>query len=502
MAETAPEPSIRLTILHTNDHHGRFWHNQHGEYGLAARKTVVDTIRKEVSAQGGYTLLLSGGDINTGVPESDHQDAEPDFKGMNWLGYDAMAVGNHEFDNPLKVLRKQQQWAEFPFLAANIYNRKGQRLFDPYKIFSFGGIDIAVIGLTTHETANIGNPNYIKRLRFRMPEVEAFDILEEVNTRSHVQIALTHMGHHEYDIGSDVTLAESVEGLDLIVGGHSAEVICVDERKQLLHKYSPGTPCRPDRRNGTWIVQAQEWGRYVGRMDLQITGRKVKLLNYQLIPINLTEEIEGERQFIGEYIQPDQELQAFLNVYQQRGMSSLQQPLTVTSDTFLREDRSRFPNSSPLGVLLSRSLMMSVGADVAIYNAGGIRDGFTPGIITRKAVLQVTPFNNKICYVDLSGKELIDYLSNAEIFPSNQMGAEFAGFTLTNNGTQIVLTKTGQPIDLGAQYRLALSSYLAAGGDNFPPVTKHSTFVNTRIDEKEALYAFLKQHDILSLEDF
>jgi 5'-nucleotidase/UDP-sugar diphosphatase len=71
----------------------------------------VDGIRKEVAAQGGSVLLLSGGDINTGVPESDLQDAEPDFRGMNLIGYDAMAVGNHEFDNPLSVLRQQEKWA-------------------------------------------------------------------------------------------------------------------------------------------------------------------------------------------------------------------------------------------------------------------------------------------------------------------------------------------------------------------------------------------------------
>lgn len=93
--------TYKFTVLHTNDHHGRFWNNEQGEYGLAAQKTMMDQIRYEVQAHGGATLILSGGDINTGVPESDLQDAEPDFRGMNLIGYDAMAIGNHEFDNPL-----------------------------------------------------------------------------------------------------------------------------------------------------------------------------------------------------------------------------------------------------------------------------------------------------------------------------------------------------------------------------------------------------------------
>ncbi len=76
------DQTYKLTVLHTNDNHGRFWSNKYGEYGMAARKTLIDQIRSEVAAEGGSVLLLSGGDINTGVPESDLQDAEPDFKGM------------------------------------------------------------------------------------------------------------------------------------------------------------------------------------------------------------------------------------------------------------------------------------------------------------------------------------------------------------------------------------------------------------------------------------
>ena len=91
-ASVAPRAPLKLTILHTNDHHGRFWTNADGEYGMAARKTLLDRIRAEVAASGGQTLLLDGGDVNTGVPESDLQDAEPDFKGMNLLGYDASAA--------------------------------------------------------------------------------------------------------------------------------------------------------------------------------------------------------------------------------------------------------------------------------------------------------------------------------------------------------------------------------------------------------------------------
>ncbi|SGY98749.1 5'-nucleotidase, partial [Moritella viscosa] len=81
------DKEYNLTILHTNDNHGNFWQNKYGERGMAARATLINNIRNEVKAEGGSVLLLSGGDINTGVPESDLQDAEPDFIGMNMIGY-------------------------------------------------------------------------------------------------------------------------------------------------------------------------------------------------------------------------------------------------------------------------------------------------------------------------------------------------------------------------------------------------------------------------------
>ncbi|MEH6454159.1 MAG: metallophosphoesterase, partial [Psychromonas sp.] len=188
-----------ITILHTNDHHGRFWQNKNGEYGMAARKTLLDQIRSEVEAEGGTSLLLSGGDINTGVPESDLQDAEPDFKGMNMLGYDAMALGNHEFDNPLSVLQQQDEWAEFPMLSANIYDKKtGERLFQPYQIFVQQGIKIAVIGLTTEDTAKIGNPEFISGIDFRDPKEEAKKLIATLQETEKPDLifAATHMGHY------------------------------------------------------------------------------------------------------------------------------------------------------------------------------------------------------------------------------------------------------------------------------------------------------------------
>lgn len=127
-----PSPDdLNLVIFHTNDHHGHYLKDSKGQAGMAARKTLLDIERKKASMNQQASLLLSGGDINTGTMESDLFDAEPDFKGMNLLRYDAMAVGNHEFDNSYKTIMRQQKLAGFPFLSANIFwKNSGKRVFN------------------------------------------------------------------------------------------------------------------------------------------------------------------------------------------------------------------------------------------------------------------------------------------------------------------------------------------------------------------------------------
>ncbi len=291
------DTTYKITVLHTNDNHGRFWQNKYGEYGMAARKTLIDDIRTEVQAEGGSVLLLSGGDINTGVPESDLQDAEPDFKGMNKIGYDAIALGNHEFDNPLDVLQKQIDWAEFPMLSANIYDKKtGERMYQAYEIFEKQGIKIAVVGLTTEDTAKIGNPEYIGSLEFRDPKLEAKKVIAELNETEKPDLifAVTHMGHYEngergINAPGDVALARSLDmgELDMIVGGHSQEPVCMEGPNLIKKNFKPGDECKPDQQNGTWIVQAHEWGKYVGKADFEFRNGELEMVSYDLIPVNL-----------------------------------------------------------------------------------------------------------------------------------------------------------------------------------------------------------------------
>src|SRR5574343_658701 len=322
LAKPVKDQVYKITILHTNDHHGRFWRTSDGEYGMAARKNVIEQIRADVRKNGGYSLLLDGGDVNTGVPESDMQDAEPDFKGMNLLGYDAMAVGNHEFDKSPEVLAKQRQWINFPMLSANIY-KDGKRLFEPYRIFKLGDVRVAVMGLTTDDTKKLTNPENTKGIECRKPAREAAKLVPQLRKQADVVIAATHKGHYEngdhgVNAPGDVEMARAVKGLDLIVGGHSQNPVCMLAENRRNEAYVPGQPCAPDRQNGAWIVQAHEWGKYVGRADFVIEAGRVELVKYQLLPVNLKAiGADGRKQanLAAEPVPEDAAVRAFLQPF-------------------------------------------------------------------------------------------------------------------------------------------------------------------------------------------
>ena len=520
---TAPawekDKSYSFTILHTNDHHGRFWQNDIGEYGLAAQKTVVDQIRKEVAEKGGKLLLLSGGDINTGVPESDVLQAKPDFIGMNEVGYDAMAVGNHEFDHPLAIIREQQKWAHFPFLSANTYFKNtDNRVFDAYKIFDLNGIKVAVFGLTTDDTIFLASPKNTDGVEFRKTLPEAEKVISQIKSseRPDMIIAVTHMGHYENgEHGSmapgDVELARGLKAgeLDMIVGGHSQNPVCMASPNKRITEYVPGTPCAPDQQNGTWIVQAHEWGKYVGRADFVFLNGKITLKNYQLIPINLKKEVDNGNntkrlEYYTSEIEQDKKLLETLKPYQEQG----KQQLLIKSGELtgrLEGDRNvvRYQQSN-MGQLLLSAFIEKTNADIGIMSGGMIRDSLIEGDITYRDILKVEPFGNSVVYFELTGSELIDYL---KVALGKKQGS--GGYTHLKN---ISLTKTGdtisdikinnEPIDLQKSYRIATLDFLAAGGDGYPIVNNSPTYVDTGYRDADAVKQYFEAHSPINAADY
>lgn len=513
------DKTYKITILHTNDHHGHFWRSEYGEYGLAAQKTLVDSIRKEVAQEGGSVLLLSGGDINTGVPESDLQDAEPDFRGMNLIGNDAMAVGNHEFDNPLTVLRQQEKWAKFPFLSANIYQKStGERLFKPWAIFTRQDIKIAVIGLTTDDTAKIGNPEYFTDIEFRKPAEEAKVVIQELNMneKPDVIIATTHMGHYDNgDHGSnapgDVEMARSLPAgsLAMIVGGHSQDPVCMASENKKQVNYVPGTPCAPDKQNGIWIVQAHEWGKYVGRADFEFRNGEMKMVNYQLIPVNLKKKVtwdngKSERVLYTPEIAENPQMLLLLTPFQNKGKAQLEVKIGSVNG-LLEGDRSkvRFVQTNMGRVILAAQIART-GADFGVMSGGGIRDSIEAGDITYKSVLKVQPFGNIVVYADMSGKEVVDYLTAvAQMKPDSGAYPQFANVSfVAKEGKLTELKIKGEPVDPAKTYRMATLSFNATGGDGYPRIDNKPGYVNTGFIDAEVLKEFIQQNSPLDAAAF
>ncbi|EEJ0311258.1 bifunctional UDP-sugar hydrolase/5'-nucleotidase [Salmonella enterica subsp. enterica serovar Bredeney] len=513
------DKTYKITILHTNDHHGHFWRSEYGEYGLAAQKTLVDSIRKEVAQEGGSVLLLSGGDINTGVPESDLQDAEPDFREMNLIGYDAMAVGNHEFDNPLTVLRQQEKWAKFPFLSANIYQKStGERLFKPWAIFTRQDIKIAVIGLTTDDTAKIGNPEYFTDIEFRKPAEEAKVVIQELNMneKPDVIIATTHMGHYDNgDHGSnapgDVEMARSLPAgsLAMIVGGHSQDPVCMASENKKQVNYVPGTPCAPDKQNGIWIVQAHEWGKYVGRADFEFRNGEMKMVNYQLIPVNLKKKVtwdngKSERVLYTPEIAENPQMLSLLTPFQNKGKAQLEVKIGSVNG-LLEGDRSkvRFVQTNMGRVILAAQIART-GADFGVMSGGGIRDSIEAGDITYKSVLKVQPFGNIVVYADMSGKEVVDYLTAvAQMKPDSGAYPQFANVSfVAKEGKLTDLKIKGEPVDPAKTYRMATLSFNATGGDGYPRIDNKPGYVNTGFIDAEVLKEFIQQNSPLDAAAF
>ena len=220
-----------LAVLHTNDHHGhplKFYDfPADGQGGLIPRSTYV----KEVRSQFENVLLLDAGDITTGRPESMFFDAAADIIGCNHIGYDAVAVGNHAFDKPQSVLKKQMASTRFPFLSANVRYADGSYFAKPHVVKTFKDFTVGVFGLTTSEINDIaGDVAMIK--------------------------GLVNMGSYATDREGSRRLAAQVAGIDLIIDGHThtEDVMASGHWDRKAPFVETNTP----------IVQSQQWGRKVG----------------------------------------------------------------------------------------------------------------------------------------------------------------------------------------------------------------------------------------------
>lgn len=414
----------------------------------------------------------------------------------------------------------QEKWAKFPFLAANVINQKtGKLLVQPYTILKKQDLNIAVVGLTTEDTAKLGNPEFISAVKFERPTDAAKKLLPELaQQKPDVKIALTHMGYyHDAKFGSnapgDVSMVRELPkgSFDIVVGGHSHDTVCINDDGSFNDKFKPGDACKPLFENGTWIMQAGEWGKFVGRADFSFRNGKLTLENYQLIPVNLKYKVkkaDGSSEYVlyQEEIPADKTLLDHLKSYQDQGDKLLNQVIGKVDGRLEGErDIIRFHQTN-LGQLIARSQAERVKADIGIMNSGGIRTSIEAGNVTYKDILAVQPFGNIISYFEMKGKDLINYL-NVVALKEVDSGAypQFYGITMTvdRKAKKVSDIKIqGKPIDLEKVYRVSLPSYCAAGGDGYPVVTDNPTYVNTGFVDADSLKAYFEEHKLIKVEEF
>ncbi len=473
----------KFTILHTNDHHGRFWPNKDGELGLAARATLIQSLRDQIQKEGGQSILIDAGDVNTGIPQSDMQDAEPDFKGMALLGYDVMALGNHEFDKPFATLMKQREWAGFPFISANIYSKETcKRVFPSHITKEMDDLKVTVFGLTTEDTPVKSSPINTAAFRFVPAVEEAKKLVPVLRPKSDILIALTHMGHyadetHGADSPGDVTLARQVNGIDVIVGGHT--------QKPLF---------QPDIQNGTVIVQAHEWGKYVGKVDLEFLDGKVTLVGSNLIPVNLKDSVVK--------IEADPYIEAILRPFKEKGDLSLGVLLGSAEAEFMGTSTVIRSSETNLGNMISKAYKEKMNADIGLSNSGGIRASIPAGNVTYETVLTVLPFGNQLALAELTGAELKAFLSPALLTMKGTGGfPQMSGVEATVNLELKEITSlkiNGEPLDLAKKYKVALPEFTASGGDKYPKIE----FRKTGFVDADILKDFILKKKVLSADEF
>jgi 5'-nucleotidase/UDP-sugar diphosphatase len=456
-----------LTILHTSSQQGHFAKfslpGNPDVGGMAAQATLINIVRAEVEQAGGHVLLLSTGDVNIGTPESDLLNAEPDFRLMKMLGYDAMTLGHGEFCTPRDVLRKQREWAGCPFLAANLVKKETGELLefvDPYIIKDFDGLKVTILGLTREEMPMI--TLFAKDLDGKSVIETAKALEPKLRAQADLVIALTHIGlPGESRTTGDIQLAEAVPGIDIIVGAQ------VEMASLPL--------AEPKVIGDTLIVQAGIYGLYVGRLDLTIDSEtdSIREYRYTLIPVNLKHEVKDQGKSYYVYVDreyaEDPTVLEFIQPYLKRADKLLSQPVGETLVRLNGIPQLLRYQETNLANLVTDAMRAKTGAEIAFINAGAIvmEANIEPGPITYRDILNIHPYGNTLVLLDMTGAQVMEVLNYAATFKIGQGNfLHVSGLRWTRNkGVAEDVMVGGTPIELDRLYKVATTSALAGGVD-------------------------------------
>jgi 5'-nucleotidase/UDP-sugar diphosphatase len=379
------------------------------------------------------------------------------------MGYDAGTFGNHEFDGSQAKLEKQMGQAKFPFVSSNIKTANGRFLGgNQYLVKKYGGFTVGLFGITTLRTKIIASPD--KSLVFINEIDAARDVVDILRNREKVDIVigLTHIGDVKEapDHITSPELAAAVSGIDILVDGHS-------------HSFLDA----PIRAGSTYIVSANEWGKYVGHGKLTI--RNGRLADFAWKPVEIA---------------PDQEVVKMLEPYIKKANESLKEVVGEASDTFIFGNRLTRYQETAIGNMITDANVWyfreiaKQQIDFAFHNGGNIRAELPRGPITQEQILTVLPFENYLYIVTLKGSEIIELFNFVATIQQGAGGfPQFSGevrYTIDkSSGSGVVrnLTIGGAPVDPNRNYRFCTNDYILAGGDGYEVMKKAQDPFNTSL---------------------
>jgi 5'-nucleotidase/UDP-sugar diphosphatase len=428
--------SSDLRILHVNDFHGfadayQPLGSQELLGGVAYLGGMVNLLRLEKP-----TLLLAAGDMIQGSNWANMFQGKSVIELMNAMCFDAMVLGNHEFDFGQEALKRRISEATFPVLGANV---EGLEHLKPFVILERGGVRVGVIGIVTEETPVATHPRNVSGLRFLPLAAAVEKYVKELKNRADIIVVLSHIGH-----GADRLLAEKVKGIDVIVGGHTHTKVL-----------------SPVRIGSTLVVQAWEHGKTLGVLDLKIREGKIAAYDGHLEEV---QPLAGKE---------DRDVLAIVEKYQQKVDAVLGARIGEAEVDLDGENVRR--QETNLGNFVADILLRASKADAVIINGGAIRTSIKKGEVRVKDVYSVLPFSNYLVGIRLTGKQIVEALEHgvAGIEDGEGWFPQVAGlsFKYSPSGAKGARIReiliAGQPVEPRKEYVIATNDFLAMGGDGY-----------------------------------
>ena len=497
--------SYDLTVIHTNDVHAHIapFNNDDAECsetdraqnqcfgGIARQKSAIDGIRKEAS----NNLLLDAGDHIAGSIYFTLFKGEASQYFMNAVQYNAMTVGNHEFDGGEATLATFLKGNRFPAVSVNVEPRAESPLtglISPYTIVDVGKRQVAIVGYITEEASDFVSSStkvdfvpIVQKLKNAIEEIQKKDI--------NIIIALSHAG-----INKDIEVAKQVDGIDVIVGGHSHTLLSnslSNSSTEAEDKY-PIIAQSPSGKN-VLIVSDGAYGKYLGRLNLTFDGEG-----------NVTAH-NGDTMLLDNKVPEDAVIKAKVDDFEKTIAPLRVHVYGKAIDNFPNKDCRLL--ECALGNLVADALASSLSAKIAVINGGSIRSGFSKGDISDATLMQCFPFNNTLLTITMSGssiKEMLEHaVSQAEDSRNEGTGRflQVSGLSFSWDPTRpvgarikdIFVLQKGRktPLALKQSYKVVAPSFIVEGGDGFGPIfSKAISRKNSTVKLVDAIKSYLTKH--------